>query len=95
VNWQGKKENHSCDQRPHPAVPSKITLPLLLAEIRNGNPDADITILIATACTEPHGGRTGGMFGDSIVDSEKIAINDASIRTVHESGNVPSARTAL
>ena len=30
------------------AVPSKITLPLELAEIRKGNPDADITILIAT-----------------------------------------------
>ncbi|MBQ1439979.1 MAG: DUF2088 domain-containing protein, partial [Solobacterium sp.] len=27
------------------AVPSKITLPLELAEIRKGNPDADITIL--------------------------------------------------
>lgn len=30
------------------AVPSKITLPILLAEIRAGNPDAEITILIAT-----------------------------------------------
>ena len=29
------------------AVPSKITLPILLDEIRQGNPDADITILIA------------------------------------------------
>ena len=29
------------------AVPSKITLPILLAEIREGNPEADITILIA------------------------------------------------
>ncbi|MEG0753137.1 MAG: lactate racemase domain-containing protein, partial [Angelakisella sp.] len=30
------------------AVPSKLTLPILLAEIRAGSPDADITILIAT-----------------------------------------------
>jgi nickel-dependent lactate racemase len=30
------------------AVPSKLTLPILLKEIRKGNPDADITILIAT-----------------------------------------------
>ena len=30
------------------AVPSKLTLPILLEEIRSGNPDADITILIAT-----------------------------------------------
>lgn len=29
-------------------VPSKITLPILLAELRKGNPEAEITILIAT-----------------------------------------------
>ena len=34
------------------AVPSKLTLPLLLAEIRAGQPDADITILIATGASE-------------------------------------------
>ncbi|MBE5839484.1 MULTISPECIES: nickel-dependent lactate racemase [Butyrivibrio] len=60
------------------AVPSKITLPLELAEIRKGSPDADITILIATglhrATTEEEQRR---MFGDEIVDNEKIAINNA------------------
>ena len=60
------------------AVPSKITLPILLKEIRKGNPDADITILIATglhrATTEEEQRR---MFGDAIVDNEKIAVNDA------------------
>ena len=60
------------------AVPSKLTLPILLAEIREGNPDADITILIATglhrATTEAEQRR---MFGDNIVDNEKIAVNDA------------------
>lgn len=60
------------------AVPSKLTLPILLAEIREGNPDADITILIATglhrATTEEEQRR---MFGDAIVDNEKIAINNA------------------
>ena len=35
------------------AVPSKITLPILLDEIRQGNPDADITILIATGLHRP------------------------------------------
>ncbi len=39
------------------AVPSKLTLPLLLAEIRKGNPDADITILIATGLHTYHRGR--------------------------------------
>ena len=60
------------------AVPSKITLPILLAEIRKGNPDAEITILIATGlhrATTPEEQRR--MFGDAIVDHEKIAVNDA------------------
>lgn len=60
------------------AVPSKITLPLLLAEIRKGNPQADITILIATGlhrATTPEEQRR--MFGDAIVDHEKIAVNNA------------------
>ena len=60
------------------AVPSKLTLPILLKEIRSGNPDADITILIATglhrATTEAEQRR---MFGDNIVDNEKIVVNDA------------------
>lgn len=60
------------------AVPSRITLPILLAEIRKGNPDADITILIATglhrATTEAEQRR---MFGDSIVDHERIVCHNA------------------
>lgn len=60
------------------AVPSKITLPILLSEIRSGNPKADISILIATglhrATTEEEQRK---MFGDSIVDNEKIVVNDA------------------
>ncbi len=60
------------------AVPSKLTLPILLREIREGNPDADITILIATGLhretTEDEQRR---MFGDDIVDHEKIVVNKA------------------
>lgn len=60
------------------AVPSKLTLPILLKEIRTGNPDADITILIATGLhretTEEEQRR---MFGDEIVDHEKIVVNKA------------------
>ena len=60
------------------AVPSRLTLPILLSEIRRGNPDAEITILIATglhrATTEA---EQRAMFGDEIVDHEQIAINDA------------------
>ena len=60
------------------AVPSRITLPILLEEIRSTNPDADITILIATGLhrvtTEEEQRR---MFGDRIVDEEHIVCNDA------------------
>lgn len=60
------------------AVPSKITLPILLEEIRKGNPDAKITILIATglhrATTEAEQRK---MFGDTIVDNETIVVHDA------------------
>lgn len=60
------------------AVPSKLTLPILLAEIREGNPDVDITILIATGLHRPTTEEEQRrMFGDGIVDHEKIAINDA------------------
>lgn len=59
-------------------VPSRITLPLILAEIRKGNPDADINIIIATGL---HRATTveeqRKMFGDEIVDNEKILVHDA------------------
>lgn len=60
------------------AVPSKLTLPLLLREIRAGSPDADITILIATglhrATTEE---EQRSMFGDDVVEREKIVVHNA------------------
>ena len=52
------------------AVPSKITLPIILKEIRKGNPDADITILIATGLHRPTTEEEQrNMFGDVIVDN--------------------------
>lgn len=60
------------------AVPSKITLPILLSEIRIGNSDADITILIATGLhRETTEAEQRSMFGDTIVDHEKIVVNRA------------------
>lgn len=60
------------------AVPSKLTLPILLREIRAGNPQADITILIATGLHRPTTeAEQRRMFGDSIVDHEKIVVNEA------------------
>ncbi len=58
-------------------VPSKIIMPLMLAEIRKGNPGAKITILIATGC---HRGTTKeelvSKFGADIVEKENIYIHD-------------------
>ena len=62
-------------------VPSKIIIPEMLNEIRKGNPNADITILIATGC---HRGTTKqeliNKFGEEIVEKEKIYIHDCDER---------------
>lgn len=58
-------------------VPSKLIAPLMLKEIRKGNPDAEITFLISTGC---HRNTTEdeliSKFGEEIVKNEKIVIHD-------------------
>ncbi len=58
-------------------VPSKLIIPPMLREIRRGNPNAKITILIATGC---HRGTTKeeliNKFGAEIVANENIYIHD-------------------
>ena len=62
-------------------VPSKVIMPAMLAEIRKGSPDAEITILIATGC---HRGTTKdelvSKFGEEIVINENIYIHDCDER---------------
>lgn len=59
-------------------VPSKVIMPQMLAEIREGNPSADITILIATGM---HRGTTleelKEKFGDEIVRNETIIVHES------------------
>ena len=58
-------------------VPSKCIVPQMLAEIREGNPDADITILISTGChRETTKEELVNKFGPEIVANEKIVIHD-------------------
>ncbi|MDF2677575.1 MAG: lactate racemization operon protein LarA [Bacillota bacterium] len=58
-------------------VPSKVIMPLMLKEIRNGNPDADITILISTGChRETTKEELVFKFGPEIVENENIYIHD-------------------
>nr|WP_282706834.1 nickel-dependent lactate racemase [Natroniella acetigena] len=58
-------------------VPSHVTMPIILDEIRAGNPNADITILVATgfhrASTEE---ELRDKYGDEIVDNERIINHD-------------------
>ena len=60
-------------------VPSKILIPPMLSAIRRGNPQAEITILIATGC---HRGTLESelinKFGQEIVEKEKIVIHDCA-----------------
>ncbi len=58
-------------------VPSKVIIPFMLSEIREGNPDADITILIATGChRETTKAELVAKFGEKIVAEEKIYVHD-------------------
>lgn len=59
-------------------LPSGVTLPILLREIRRGSPEADITILVATGLHRSTTERElRQKFGDRIVDRERIVIHDA------------------
>ncbi len=58
-------------------VPSKVIIPEMLRQIRQGSPNCKITILIATGC---HRGTTKeelvAKFGEEIVKNENIYIHD-------------------
>jgi len=60
-------------------VPSRITMPLLLAEIRRGNPNAEITILVATGF---HRATTGEelreRFGEEVIKMARVVVHDCS-----------------
>ena len=59
-------------------LPSRITLPILLREIRRGSPDAQIVILVATGLHRPTTEQEMRQkFGDAIVDRQTIAVHDA------------------
>lgn len=78
-------------------VPSKIIMPLMLAEIRRGNPDAKITILIATGC---HRGTKKeeliAKFGKEIVDNENIYVHDCDeTEKLVNIGTLPSGEPCI
>ena len=73
-------------------VPSRIIVPYMLREIREGNPEAEITILIATGC---HRGTTReelvSKFGEEIAENENIVVHDCDDEEMLvELGTLPS-----
>lgn len=73
-------------------VPSKLTLPALLAEIREGNPEAEITLLVATGC---HRSLTEQekleKFGLETVRHERLVIHDCDDEAMlADIGTLPS-----
>ena len=62
-------------------VPSKLILPAMLEQIRSVNPEAQITILIATGChRETSRQELIEKFGQQIVEQEQIYIHDCDER---------------
>ncbi|WP_311491568.1 nickel-dependent lactate racemase [uncultured Anaerococcus sp.] len=61
-------------------VPSAITMPILLEEIRSTNPDAEITILIATGFHRPTTHEElVAKYGQEIVDNENIVVHKSGV----------------
>lgn len=73
-------------------VPSKVMAPLLLEEIRAGNPDADITFLIATGFHRPTTEEELiAKFGRDIVQQEKIVLHECrDDASMVSAGKLPS-----
>lgn len=72
-------------------VPSKQILPHMLSELRAGNPEIDITLLVATGC---HRGTTASelieKLGEEIAENEKIEVHDCEHSPLTELGTLPS-----
>ncbi|MCY6958930.1 nickel-dependent lactate racemase [Clostridium brassicae] len=63
-------------------VPSHVTMPILLEEIRRGNPDAKISILVATGMHRPTTKEELiNKYGEEIANNENIIIHDSCDET--------------
>jgi len=77
-------------------VPSAILTPLLLEEIRKGNPNADITILISTGTHRaPTEQELLDKYGKEIVENEEIVTHDAVNSDLVKIGELPSGSDLL
>lgn len=72
-------------------VPSRLILPLMLEDIKKGNPNAEITILIATGChRETTHKELTEKFGEEIVNKIPIKIHDCDATDQVYLGKLPS-----
>ncbi len=72
-------------------VPSKVIMPQMLAEIRKGNPKADITILISTGChRDTTVDELRDKFGPEIMEWEKIVVHNCDTSELVYCGKLPS-----
>lgn len=79
-----------CSDHTRP-VPSKVIIPGMLREIREGNRAADITLLIATGChRETTKEELIEKFGEEIVSREKILVHDCLNGAFVSLGTLPS-----
>jgi nickel-dependent lactate racemase len=73
-------------------VPSRFIIPTMLAELREGNPDIDITLLVATGShRETTQAELFSKLGEDIVHQEKIVVHDCKDQNANcEIGILPS-----
>lgn len=72
-------------------VPSRVIFPLMIEEIRRGNPDAKVTIVISTGCHRPTTGEElAAKFGAEVVERYPIVIHDGEKSEVALVGTLPS-----
>jgi nickel-dependent lactate racemase len=72
-------------------VPSKIIVPRMLEEIRRGNPQADISVLVATGChRDTTREELEAKFGPGIMGQEKIVIHNCDSPDMVYLGKLPS-----
>ena len=78
-------------------VPSKLIVPPMLRQIREGNPHADITILISTGChRQTTKEELVAKFGREIVETEKIVIHDCDdTENLVNMGTLPSGGACM
>lgn len=75
---RGKKEIVIISSDHTRPVPSHITMPIILEEIRETAPEAEITILVATGFHRPSTDQElRDKYGDEIVDSVNIEMHDS------------------